>query len=1048
MYKASKSKHQHIAAKEGQIFFKKTALHDKFFLCQGKVLWLFFLLVLMSTMASCRHLGNDKNGMSDLRNDIRWLDGTITPASEIPGKLLSDNPIFAGDSVETQLTYYYPHLPNVKDQPHEDNMSYRNRFLIDGRIAGHVPRYVVMEGKPLEVIFDLKQICKVNEVDIITDNKNGQASIEFSTSSDGPWSKVTEINFKARQYNTSVDYWSEAEENLFSRLKFPGILTRYLKLSVSTPPMTRLQEVFIFGDAKRIHRNIRGRPDSFINETALPVKHIDYVPKLDGKINEFELTQFKMSAKINRVGQELEKVMPDGLPPTKAGVAACPKGLYLVVHCDEPVMSKRKISNSQTASWNDDGINVFLNTYQRSDDMYFRAFVNSDGRQINGDSRFNDPTATGEPFHFRQAVHQGEKGWTVEMIFPLTSIAGEEMAFRKWKIFVVRNRNIQEIEGTRSYSWPKMSWYDTLEKPIFGVLDLELESRDDKDKVITLIPGMPESEMSANHFDNMVKEIRKIQPKLMNEEMSWFVLKNWSSAQGMVKIQPWQLNVQNISNPIELNMLRNEHEGIPIVLWNWQRNEKCVKIQLDSFRNQDRDIEERLKGSLYIAGAMWTKAYGNVLRPLFAMNNKLSPDRMDRYLTNGQEIANFPDVTFSSGGMAVVWLKVLTSNVPAGLYLSNIKVGDLSIPISVNVLPYDMPRPKIFVSGYSGPTISYPFAQVKRLENEIDYMISSGITNFRYSDKKNLDISPLLTLAEVEGLRKCENSIIRFSILPFLEANCDCKSFHDKKLVSAINTKNLQRVINNLLAHTQKAHLPYENWCVEFWDEPHAQSLENYLKLAEIVKNIDDKIQIYCNPYWNNQPLSDGGLGIYTDAELMDVLLNGKYSKLVDISVPWQGMANSYRYEKSSEILQHTRFHTFYTHSSNLDREIGWNAFRFGCNGFSYWLYSENGTYPAGKGWPYNPWDDCSSSYAFQSYCKVFPGPNGPIITFESEALRESYDDYCLLTLLKHLGKYEVIKNVLEPIDYSHAFIKGKMQFEHRREVMMTTLKNENHLVE
>jgi hypothetical protein len=43
----------------------------------------------------------------------------------------------------------------------------------------------------------------------------------------------------------------------------------------------------------------------------------------------------------------------------------------------------------------------------------------------------------------------------------------------------------------------------------------------------------------------------------------------------------------------------------------------------------------------------------------------------------------------------------------------------------------------------------------------------------------------------------------------------------------------------------------------------------------------------------------------------------------------------------------------------------------------------------------------------------VYPGPKGPVATRQSEAVREGYEDYCLLTLLQRRGKTRELSTLL-----------------------------------
>jgi hypothetical protein len=83
-----------------------------------------------------------------------------------------------------------------------------------------------------------------------------------------------------------------------------------------------------------------------------------------------------------------------------------------------------------------------------------------------------------------------------------------------------------------------------------------------------------------------------------------------------------------------------------------------------------------------------------------------------------------------------------------------------------------------------------------------------------------------------------------------------------------------------------------------------------------------------------------------------------------------------------------------------LYRRQAWDAFATGWNGWGFYSYFA----PRG-----NPWDDVDADWYtgedMPDYEMVYPGPRGPIPTRQSEAVREGWEDYCLLTLLAQAGK-------------------------------------------
>jgi hypothetical protein len=89
-----------------------------------------------------------------------------------------------------------------------------------------------------------------------------------------------------------------------------------------------------------------------------------------------------------------------------------------------------------------------------------------------------------------------------------------------------------------------------------------------------------------------------------------------------------------------------------------------------------------------------------------------------------------------------------------------------------------------------------------------------------------------------------------------------------------------------------------------------------------------------------------------------------------------------------------------------------WDAFKRGWNGWGFYSYYA----PRG-----DPWNDTDAEWLtgedLPDYLMVYPGPRGPIPTRQSEAVRQGWQDYCLLTLLKGQGKTYELQAILSDYD-------------------------------
>ena len=89
-------------------------------------------------------------------------------------------------------------------------------------------------------------------------------------------------------------------------------------------------------------------------------------------------------------------------------------------------------------------------------------------------------------------------------------------------------------------------------------------------------------------------------------------------------------------------------------------------------------------------------------------------------------------------------------------------------------------------------------------------------------------------------------------------------------------------------------------------------------------------------------------------------------------------------------------------------RRMAWDAFRRGWNGWAFYAYYA----PRG-----NPWDDFDKAIYgedMMDYLMIYPGPRGPVPTRQTESVREGWEDYRLLSLLKQQGKAAKVAALLD----------------------------------
>jgi hypothetical protein len=198
--------------------------------------------------------------------------------------------------------------------------------------------------------------------------------------------------------------------------------------------------------------------------------------------------------------------------------------------------------------------------------------------------------------------------------------------------------------------------------------------------------------------------------------------------------------------------------------------------------------------------------------------------------------------------------------------------------------------------------------------------------------------------------------------------------------------------VQALVKEAKSLGLDYSDWYGELWDEP-SSSAPLYGALSRIIKEADPKVKIYINPlFWNGNGVDDD--------EAVYPKLKDWYNQTIDISVPLELLM--YDHPKSYKLFDAPRdVRAFYSVTAHVTkgeqaahlerhRRFAWEAFRRGWNGWGFYAYYA----PRGSAW--NDFDGESADYL-----TVYPGPRGPIPTRLSESVREGWEEYCLLTLLK-----------------------------------------------
>jgi hypothetical protein len=481
-------------------------------------------------------------------------------------------------------------------------------------------------------------------------------------------------------------------------------------------------------------------------------------------------------------------------------------------------------------------------------------------------------------------------------------------------------------------------------------------------------------------------------------ELTWQLTPTWKLL-GKDPLKTSFLPEKNtLRQPVVLTLTHTEGEAAAVQLVNATERPRDITVTLSPFKNAAGQVAPNLQGKLQVAGAIWTKRWGQTLRPLFTAENKLGGNLMEKYLTNGAVIKDFPELHLPARGTALLWFTVHTQNTPAGTYTAQINDGVNTIPITVKVLPLTMPTPDVWLHQWNHATQllldTQPFHDAEALEREVAFMQRDlGITVWSSLPTSGTEAETARALAKKDGAAKPRYKV-RF--MPPMTDRGYNNLLEPEKFDDAFRREVAENV-RAVVQQTKELGLTYDEWALELWDEPNTSTIPDWAAVAEIIKAANPQIQLYMNPlFWK-----DTG---FVDDATQQQYLDGWYNRLVDISVPILGQVDSKRYpEANRKFYDHSprTVRAFFIHPCP-GRMISWEAFRRGYNGWGFYSYYV----PRADAW--NDFDTAEFDYQI-----VYPGPRGPVPTIESESMRESWEDFRLLTLLKEQRQQKTLAQII-----------------------------------
>ena len=205
--------------------------------------------------------------------------------------------------------------------------------------------------------------------------------------------------------------------------------------------------------------------------------------------------------------------------------------------------------------------------------------------------------------------------------------------------------------------------------------------------------------------------------------------------------------------------------------------------------------------------------------------------------------------------------------------------------------------------------------------------------------------------------------------------------------------------------------------------------------MVRLIKAADPNVQVYVNPcYWTGFD-RDGA----ADDETVSAGLDGWYNELVDISMPLFLLLRD-RPQSWAAFAAPRLVNSYYYVSGHLDRSedakevqkyrrMAWDSFGWGFNGWAFYSWYS----PRASAW--NHFDRNPPGEGLREpndYQMVYPGSRGVVPTRHSEALREGWEDWRLLNLLKERGQTALVEELV------HAYRAGAAPADLRRRALKT----------
>ena len=376
--------------------------------------------------------------------------------------------------------------------------------------------------------------------------------------------------------------------------------------------------------------------------------------------------------------------------------------------------------------------------------------------------------------------------------------------------------------------------------------------------------------------------------------------------------------------------------------------------------------------------------------PFFSAQDVPPENFACRYMANPEQVAGFPGaVAIEPEECAVVMLRLSSKGARPGRRRVVLSADAAKRVVPVRVVDATLPEDTGWVFVWGPFTRQFPFESQTRHVNDARPLRELGASLL-----PGFPVAGSKTALVVEGRAQP----MYFRVLG-VDARTRGRTYGGKAAaLDDADRAGMRRRIDEIRAEAKASGVRPDQVVLEISDEPGLRNAAIFGEACRLLKQLAPDMNVYANPcFWAGRRFSD----------IDDVIaaLEPYYDKCVDVSVPYRSLVES---EKGRKALwtKPRRINAQYAHPAHrAGRSIAWSSFRYGLSGFGYWAYFAA---------PGNPWDIRTWSHWAYECQLAFPLENGVALSHVYEEMREAWEDWRLLTLLRRTGRTKLLDELLD----------------------------------